>query len=61
MYSDQTKNILNKILSFIFGCLIILFINSMVTKPITVFIKSNNHHHNRNDKNLYRQKCWNCK
>ena len=62
MYSDQTKHILDNIISFIFGCLIILFFNFMFPRPITVFIDNPNNSNNPN--NPYNKKlnnCWNCK
>lgn len=53
MYSETTKYILDIILSFIIGIFLILFINFMIEKPITIFIYNQK-------KALNKKKCYNC-
>jgi hypothetical protein len=59
MYSETTKYILDIILSFILGIFLILFINFMIEKPITIFIYNNNHNHNHKTE-LNKKKCNKC-
>jgi hypothetical protein len=54
MYSETTKYILDIILSFILGIFLILFINFMIEKPITIFI------YNHNKTELNKKKCNKC-